>query len=310
VLEARELLLLASLPAALVGGLGAWLLAGAALRPVERVRRQAEGIRVRDDDVGLWVPRTGDEVERLTRTLDALVRQLHGALRHRQDQLADVAHELRTPLGTLTGELELLEREQAVTGPPAPGLLAARASVERLTVLVERLLLLGAGDRGAALLQLVVTEPADLVAAAALRADRAAAVADDGTLPALVCDRTRVGQILDNLVANAVAVVPAGGRVVVSARAVGPDVVLEVVDDGPGFGDVPLEDVFTRFHRGDVARRPGDSGMGLGLAIVRELARAHGGDATAGRAVGGGAVVAVRLPAAGPSDRLLSPGWG
>ncbi|MCO7221021.1 HAMP domain-containing sensor histidine kinase, partial [Klenkia sp. PcliD-1-E] len=295
--EARALVLLAAVPAALLGGLGAWLLAGAALRPVERVRRAAEQVRVRDEDVGLWIPPTGDELERLTRTLDALVRQLHAALRERQDQLADVAHELRTPLGALGVELELLEARARDDGwAGLPGLLATRASMDRLAALVERLLLLGAGDRGADLLHLTVCEPADLVAEAAERGTRAAAGTGvrvvarepDGDLPALVCDRTRVGQILDNLVANAVAVLRDGGCVELGVTSVGGDVVLEVADDGPGFGDVPPEEVFTRFRRGGSSRRPGDGGMGLGLAIVRELARAHDGDAVAGRAATGG----------------------
>ena len=333
----RELLLVSWLPAALLAGVGAWLLAGRALAPIDRVLAHATRARVSDETIDWWVPPTGDEVERLARVVGELVQRLHDAVQDQQDRFADAAHELRTPLTSLRGELDVLAR-----GPLAgdEGLRAARDSARRLSELVEHVLVLGLNARGAALLRLRVTSVAEVVDAVVTRRRRrvtegvtlTARVTDD--LPAVVCDPTRLEQVLDNLVANAVHAVHAvhaaasAGTVTIEATVTddGQTLVVAVSDDGPGFagvavGPVPAR-VFERFHHAPAAPRDlidnpagnraagpadgPDGGLGLGLAIVRELVLAHGGDVTAANRPGGGAVVSVRLPVRGPSDALLS----
>jgi len=115
---------------------------------------------------------------------------------------------------------------------------------------------------------------------------------------AAVLDADRIGQAVDNLVANALRFAPSGSVVELAAWADGTDLTIEVRDTGPGFpaGFLPL--VFGRFRRPDDGRSRGDGGAGLGLAIVQAIVAAHGGVATAGNRAGGGAVLRLHLPGA------------
>lgn len=314
----RALLLMAWVPAALLAGAGGWLLAGRALAPIDRILDHAARAKISDDSLEWWVPATGDEIERLARVVGDLLARLHEALHDQRNRFADAAHELRTPLTSLRGELDVLAR-----GPLADdaGLRAARDSAVRLSDLVERVLVLSMASHGAALLRLSVTT-AEVITGAVVNRHRRAHSAEisvrlgDG-LPAFVCDRTRVEQILDNLLDNSLRAVGPGGVVEVAAEQDVNEledswVIFTVSDDGPGFPGVPPgpapDDVFERFRHASVRAAGPDSGMGLGLAIVRELARAHGGDVRAANRPDGGAMVTVWLPVRGPSDALTSTG--
>ena len=109
---------------------------------------------------------------------------------------------------------------------------------------------------------------------------------------------TAFRQAVDNLLANAARFAPAGSVIVVTAREDGPDLRVEVSDDGPGFPDAFLPHAFERFRRPDGGRSRDDGGAGLGLAIVQAICAAHGGQATARNKPGGGAVVSLRFPGA------------
>jgi len=295
-----------------IAGLGAYWLARAALSPVERLRRQVAAISERggvpDDGVTVVeVPSTRDEVAALAGTMNDLLGRLQRALARQRAFVADASHELRNPLAVLQGELELAARPGRDLPELAAAVRDAKAEAERLSRLTDDLLLLARSDEDRLSLRLERTDIGALLAASAgLAGSRLAAAglscrvdAPSGTYADVDPDRIR--QAADNLIGNALRFAPRGSVIVLTARATGPDLDIEVSDDGPGFPAGFLPRAFERFARPDGGRSRGDGGAGLGLAIVRAIAAAHGGVATAGNKPGGGAVVGLHLPgAAGP----------
>ncbi|MBI1758641.1 MAG: HAMP domain-containing protein [Actinobacteria bacterium] len=290
--------------AAVLAGLGAWTLARAALRPVERMRRQADAIGGRDPSARLAVPNTHDEVAALAGTMNALLSRLQEALTRERGFVADAGHELRTPLTILRTELELAARPGRSREELTAAIAAAGEETDRLIRLAEDLLLLAKSDHSAASLRRVVMPVGDVVdpavRAAGLRgAPRGVSVHVAGVVSTLIdVDPDRLRQALDNLLDNALRYSPDGAVVDVVVAASGPTgwLSIEVRDQGPGFRPDFLPHAFERFRRGDPARARGDGGTGLGLAIVRSVARTHGGEATAANRAGGGAVLRVELP--------------
>jgi hypothetical protein len=288
-----------------IAGAGAYWLARAALSPVERLRRQAAAISVRGGDPAvLQVPRTRDEIAALAETMNNLLSRLRRALETERAFVADASHELRSPLAVLRGELELAGRPGR---SPAELTAAVRTSAEeadRLARITNDLLVLARGDAARLELRPAETDLWDLLGrSAALAGPRldAAGVTCRLDVPAGVradVDPDRVRQAVDNLLANAARFAPAASVIVVAAREDGPDLRIEVSDDGPGFPDAFLPHAFERFRRPDGGRSRDDGGAGLGLAIVQAICAAHGGRATARNKPGGGAVVSLRFPGA------------
>jgi two-component system OmpR family sensor kinase len=287
----------------LIAGLGAYALARAALAPVERLRREAAALSARDSSGRLPVPRTHDEISALAGTMNELLGRLHSALARQRAFVADASHELRTPFAVLRGELELAGKPGRSREQLASAVASAADEAARLSRITDDLLLLARSDED----QLTVrAEPTDIGALLARSADLArprGAVAGVtcrvDTLAGLtaVVDPDRIRQAVDNLIDNALRFSPRGSEIVVSARTDGPDLVIEVADEGPGFPRDYLAHAFERFVRPDRGQGRSDGGAGLGLAIVRAIAQAHGGRATAGNGPAGGAVVRLELPA-------------
>jgi two-component system OmpR family sensor kinase len=273
-----QVLLLGGPLALLLASLAGYLLTGAALRPVDEMRRRAARISAADLDQRL--PRAGgnDELGRLGRTLNEMLARVHAAVERERTLVSDASHELRTPLAVLRTELELIARDR----PHGPALQSAvRSAIEetdRLSRLAEDLLLLARADDHQLPLALRSVSAVALLRQAADRARRPAAVAGkqitvaaDAELEVLV-DPDRVARAIDNLLANALGY--ARGAVELSAHRRGPLIELHVSDDGPGFAAEFLPHAWERFARGDTART--EEGAGLGLAIVRTIAEAHG----------------------------------
>ncbi|MCI0582540.1 MAG: HAMP domain-containing histidine kinase [Chloroflexi bacterium] len=305
--------LLRVLPAvALVTGLIAvpiaWLLSRSITRPL---RRLAEATAV----VPAWgagvaptpplAPEGPREVRELTGRFNAMTAELDRIRAEERDLLANIRHDLRTPLTVVSGFAEAL-RDGTAAGAGPEG--AARAGdaiaqeAERMGRLIEDLRSIDELGAGGATLRPEALDPSALATAAVARfAPRAAAAgvelrADSDAGLSLAADRAAVERILGNLIDNALAVARDGGRVLVEARlAAGGGVAFRVSDDGPGFPAGSVDRAFDRFYRADPART--GPGTGLGLSIVRALARAHGGDAVAENLAPSGARITVTLPA-------------
>jgi hypothetical protein len=291
-----------------LGGVGSWLLAGAALRPVEQMRREVADISAHDPGATIDVPATGDEIAALGSTMNDLLGRLQRALRHERRLVADAGHELRTPLAVLQVELELASRPGRSHEELTVAVANAADETRRLARLAEGLLFLAGSDEGGVALDRR-HQPLEPVLTAA--ADAARDQAAGGRVPvrldaepglAAAVDGLRLRQAVDNLLHNAVRAAPEGSEVLLRAWVEGPDVHIVVSDEGPGFPEDFLPHAFERFRRADGARTRQDGGAGIGLAIVHAIVEAHGGATQASNRSGGGAVVGFTLPASAPAD--------
>ena len=278
-------------------------------RVVRRLTRGHEEIaeaarKVAAGDLGARVALTvgDDEVVQLARDVDEMVRRLAILVEGQQRFVAHAAHELRSPLTALYGELQLALRRSRSAAEYRSAIEEALDSARRLKALAEDLLALAriGSEREAphtpVALGEVAKSAATWVAQEASRRHVDLAIEADGSM--VLGHAIDLERLLRNLLDNAVRHCPEGGHVRVEAKTEGDMVHLSVVDDGPG---VPLEDrerVFDPFFRAASERRR-DDGSGLGLAIVREIARVHGGDVRVEEGPGGkGARFHATLPAA------------
>lgn len=268
-------------------------------RPINALTAAARQLEGGRRDVRVDLDDAPGEIGALASAFDRMAAAVDKEDQLRRQLVADVAHEVRTPLSILQGTTEAL-----VDGvlPPDPATLASlHDEVLRLSGLVGDLETLAAADAAGLRLVLESLDLADEVRAVVGGAEASAAAGEltlDVSLdPApVVGDARRLRQLTTTLVANALAYTPPGGTIQVSTRTDGHQVLLEVTDTGQGIDPDELERVFDRFYRG--RRTAGSSGSGIGLAIARELAAAHGGGVTATNAPAGGAVFTVKLPAA------------
>ncbi len=289
-----------------LSGLGAWLLSGAALRPVDRMRADAQRLSDTGARGEIGTPGTSDSIDRLATTFNELLNRMHSSLDRQRDLVADAGHELRTPLAVLQTELELADRAGRSRDDLVESIRHARTEAARLATLSEDLLLLAQTDGPNALIHHELAEPLEIIAGsvAAVRDDAAAgriqlSVHADGPAPVAELDPVALRRLLDNLLANALRHTPAGGSIDVHLTQGDDDVVLVVEDTGTGFPVEFLPHAFERFARAERSRSRShaDYGSGLGLSIVETLVTAHGGTVTAANRASGGARLTVRLPA-------------
>lgn len=315
-LGAFALLLVGAVLVALVlSVVGAYVLARAALAPVDAVARSARKIGAGDLGRRLPVARPGDEIGRLTTTINDLLARLEASFARREEALArqrrfaaDASHELRTPLTSIAGYARMLKSwglEDREAG--REGVDAILEESGRMRALVEDLLAVARGDDEGIPLQLA---DGDLgaVAAEAVGAARAAAVGKvviQHVPPKepveAVFDEARIRRTADILLDNAVKYTPQGGVVTVGVGREDGLLQLRVSDTGTGIPAEDLPRVFERFYRADPARSEG--GSGLGLSIARQIARAHGGEIEAASRPGRGSTFVLSLPENGPDDR-------
>ncbi len=280
--------------ALLLTALGGYFLAGAALRPMEAMRRRAQEISTSSLDERLPVPAAGDEVARLGETLNRMLARIEDGLARERRFVSDASHELRTPLALLKTELELALRAGRSSEELRSAIESAAAEADRLARIADDLLLLARSEQGHLSLQREAVDPDELLRTVATRfASNGELAVEVGQAPPLSADRLRLEQAVGNLVDNALR--HGGPAVVLKAARQNGSVELHVLDDGEGFPPAFIEHAFERFSRADEAR--GDDGSGLGLAIVETVARAHGGSAHAANREGGGADVWISLPA-------------
>jgi len=281
----------------LASGLG-YVVAGAALRPMDRWRRRAASISARSSDERLPLSAADDEVRRLGSTLNAMLDRLDAGIRRERRFVSEASHELRTPLALLRMELDLALARPRSSEELLAALRSANEEVDRLSRLSEDLLLLAASDE-----ERLQLDPTEFEVRALLRevahrftprADESGRVVsvDDGPAVRLHADRARLDQAVTNLVDNALR--HGQGAITLAVTLLPDGVAISVRDEGPGMSDEVRTAALDRFRQGS-GRRSG--GRGLGLAIVDAIVREHGGTVTLERAPeGDGTVVTVGLP--------------
>lgn len=283
-----------------LASLAGYLLTGAALRPVEDMRRQAEAISAANLDNRLAAPGRNDELGRLGQTLNEMLGRIQAAVAHERAFVADASHELRSPLAMLRTELELIARDAPSGDALQRAVHSAVDETGRLGRLADDLLLLTRADENQLAIQAEPVPVRALLQAAATRARRQSPsqhVQITLDAPAdliVVADPARIEQALDNLLANALRY--ARAQITLSANAREDTVELHVTDDGPGFPAEFLPSAWKRFARADAART--EDGAGLGLAIVQTIAELHGTTAHASNRRPDGADVWLDLPRA------------
>jgi two-component system OmpR family sensor kinase len=283
-------------------GISAFLLARSALRPVDRLRHEVDAHSGDEAPWAVSVPDSGDEIAALAATMNGLLTRAHDSLERERNLVADASHELRTPFAVLRGELELAQRPGRTIVELREAIDRAATEAKRLTHLADNLLILARSDRGQLGLQPESVDVTALLEGSAERARRSQRV--DGAAiqvespPGMTAnlDRESMERAIDNLIANALREAPAGTTVTVAARRGTGTLEFVVSDEGPGFDPGFLAHAFERFRRPDSSRTPGHGGAGLGLAIVRATALAHGGDATAANNADRGASVRITIP--------------
>jgi signal transduction histidine kinase len=304
-----------------IGLLGAGAAVGALLifRPVrQRLRSLEDAARALGEgrtDVRAN-ERGGDEVSALSATFNRMADDLQGrataleeADRARRQLLADVSHELMTPLSAIRGYVETLSMPEVVLDEETRGryLDVAREETYKLERIIGDLLdlarLEGGGDTLECdtvlvddLFRRVVDRHRPILADRGITLDTTAAA---GT-PLMWGDADRLEQALQNVAANAIRHTPEGGTVTLRAEPSDDHVKISVSDTGPGIAPEHLAHIFDRFYKADASRAgtPVRSGSGLGLSIVRAIVRRHGGEISASNTAGGGAMFTLLLPAA------------
>ena len=291
---------------ALIFAAGAWVIATAALRPVERLRRSAERLALRRSEKELLpVGSAGDEIDSLARTLNQLIEDVRAASAREQQMVADASHELRNPLAVLRAQLELVDGSD----PDADRTLLAesRTTLNRLIRLAQSMLELSRIEAGSASGDSTLRELADEITErvddvrwrlAEPASDLRGSVDLDLDVSAPEAHarlgRADAARVVDNLIDNALRASKGDPvHVVVTLRQNATDIELIVADDGPGFDPSVTDRAFERFTRSDSSAY---AGGGLGLAIVARVAELAGGSATISSDRMAGAEVGIRIP--------------
>ncbi|MFF1819691.1 sensor histidine kinase [Kribbella sp. NPDC058245] len=279
-----------------VVGVAGWFLAGQALGPVERIRRRVQGIGAGDLGERVPVPETQDEIAKLAATMNEMLDRLQAGQATQRRFVADASHELRSPLATLTAALEVAEADPTGRAWQELSQLMG-AETERMGRLVEDLLLLAKADDAGLRMQRTDVDLDDLVEAEVQRLRGSApdlTVTGDIHPVRISGDPARLSQLIRNLVDNAARA--AHSTVRLTASEADGAAVLTVEDDGDGIPEGDRQRVFERFVRLDSSRARTSGGSGLGLSIVQEITKAHGGSITLTPRAGGGTTATVTLP--------------
>jgi signal transduction histidine kinase len=298
--KVRNATLLAALISGVVALILALVLANQVAKPVKALTQSAK--RIAQGDLSQQIDVKGPpEVVTLGQTLNSMSESLQRSEKNRRALTADIAHELRTPLAVQRANLEALE--DGVYPLNQETLKPLREQNELLIRLVEDLRTLSLADAGELELHKRPVDLLELTHLAEKSFEPALAknaitlqVRSSGELPRINADPDRIQQILHNLLQNALRYTPAGQVIKINLQPEGRGVRLDVRDHGAGIPPEALDLIFERFYRADSSREHTSGSTGLGLAIARKLAEAHGGTLTASNHPQGGAVFALRLP--------------
>lgn len=295
--------LIIGLPAAIIIiTAGGYLLVRRALTPVERITRAAERITQHNLSERLPVSNTGDELERLSISLNRMIARLDDAFQNSKRFVADASHELRTPLTILRGELENLIEDARLDRELRERAESMFEEAVRLSRIVEQLFTLSRLDAGEAQAE---WSRFDLAGLAKTTAEQMGLLAEDKNI-SINCtanqsvvvegDAARLKQVVVNLLDNAIKYTPQNGAIQLRVRPINGHAVLEVEDNGVGIPREALPHVFERFYRVDQIRSGDTEGAGLGLSIAKAICSAHGAEIEATSAPMGGSCFRVKLP--------------
>lgn len=299
--DLRNVILLLFVAGLITAGVGAYLLAGRALRPLGLVQRAAEGIGGQNLTERVPEPETGDEVQALAGALNSMLGRLEASFEAQRRFTSDASHELRTPVTAISGHASYLLRRTSPSGQQQESLKIIRSESGRLTNLIASLLQLARSDSGALVLKyepilsgLFLAEIArELMPLAQAQNSRLPVAGEEVTFEG---DADRLKQVIINLVSNAL---KAGARTITLSSTPeedGKEVRLSVRDDGPGIPADQLDRLFDRFYRLEDSRSRDVGGAGLGLSIARGIVEAHKGRIWLESEVGKGTAAHVQLP--------------
>ena len=245
----------------------------------------------------------GKEVEELGDAFNTLAESLEKNEQVRKNMVADIAHELRNPLATLKGQIELLQDGKIDVSPDVVDSLAE--DTELLSCLVEDLRQLSIAEAGQMELELSSAGASEMLEDASSRFENEASgkgltlsVEAAPDLPMVMVDRVRIAQVLGNLISNSLTHTPPGGKITLGAVHSGGEVVFRVRDTGTGVSEEDLPNMFERFYRADTSRTRETGGAGLGLSIARSIVNLHGGRIWVASGPGAGTTVFFALPVA------------
>jgi heavy metal sensor kinase len=297
------LLMTALFPLALVlAGGGGWLLAGRALSPVDQMTRTARKISGEDLEQRLHESGSGDELDRLAKTLNDMLDRFHMSIEQMRRFSADASHELQTPLTILKGEMEVALRQTRSAEEYQDVLRSGLEEIDRLNHLVEGLLLLARADSGVLRLDL---QPIELHGLMHDIMEQMRAIAGDHQVtlqmhphkPLTVQgDRDHLRRLMYNLLSNAIRHSPAGGVITVTISTREGWAVIQVADQGAGIPESERTRIFERFYRSTRTGSRDRQGVGLGLSISASIAKAHGGRIEVAHVPGEGAAFSLLLP--------------
>lgn len=316
-----KILTVATILILILATVGGYLLMKQPLRPLVVLTNKAANIGHKKLGERLPVIPTGDELERLTHSLNGMIDRLEEALNHNHRFSADASHELRTPLTIMRGELEEMLRIEELPPEAIENLVSTLEEIDRMSRIVNSLMAITRLDAGGERMDMQVL---DLCALVRATVDHMQLLAEEKGLPLnctcegnvyVYADPMRIKQVLVNLIDNAIKYTPPGavpsdssleeparGRVDVAVSASGQNASLKIADQGIGIAPDVLPHVFERFYRADYARSREVGGVGLGLAIVKAIVVAHDGSVSITSTPGLGSTVAVLLPLVKPSE--------
>jgi heavy metal sensor kinase len=281
---------------------GGYLLVQRALRPVEHITRAAEQITQLNLSKRLPVAKSGDELEQLSLALNRMIARLDDAFQNSKRFVADASHDLRTPLTILRGELEAMVEDPQLDNELRGRLAGLLEEVIHLSKIVQQLFTLSQLESCGPRTEWTRFNLAEL---AQTTADQMSLLAEDKKI-SLSCesgepvyvegDRSRIKQVIVNLLDNAIKYTPAQGKVQLHVHSLNGHAVLEVEDTGIGIPPEALLHVFERFYRVDKTRSTGAESAGLGLSIVKAICTAHGAEVEVLSTPGVGSRFIVRLP--------------
>ena len=288
-----------------LAGVGGYWISRRALQPVDRVTAAAESISIHNLGGQLSVPRSGDELQRLSETLNRMLGRLNESVQRMSQFTADASHELRAPVALIRTTAELAIQSERSGAEARDDMLTILTEAERVSRLIDSLLLLARADAGEDGLQRELTDlPAILrQAVEQCRAPAAEKNIQLDSLPgdqsiAVIGDAEAMRRLFFILIDNAVKYTPDGGQIDVRLEMTGERAIVSVTDTGIGIADTELPYIFDRFWRADKVRSRGMGGAGLGLSIARWISEQHQWEIKTGAGPGGGSQFTVTIPRA------------